>query len=176
MKAAFHYLNLKYISRFFSAIAVFCVLTSCEDQVKFNNPAVQALKDNVLWSSTLFTAVQSSDGSLTIEAYQKNDILTLKTGSIETKTYILGDNDINKVELVTTKGDAATVFSTSENIGNGQIIIKEVDATNHTITGEFKFNAKNESVDPLAVKSVSFTKGIFYRVPVTIEAGVTKNF
>lgn len=154
------------MSRFFSVIVLLFMLVSCEDQVKFNNPAVQGLKDNVIWRATLFTAVQEADGSLTIVAYQKNQILTLKTSSTSVQTYPLGVNLANNVKLVEKVGDVQTVFSTGINSGDGQIVITELDAVNHTITGEFKFNAKNESLDPLAKPNVNFQKGIFYKVPL----------
>lgn len=167
-------LKLKYMRRFFPVIILLFSLVSCEDQVKFNNPAVQGLKDNVLWRAALTNAVQSSDGSLTITAYQKNDALTLKTAGTTVKTYPLGIDIINKA-IVTEKTDGInTVFSTGKNRGDGQIVITEFDAINHTVTGEFKFNAKNESVDPLARTNVNFQKGIFYKVPVTIETSSPK--
>jgi len=156
------------MSRFFSIIALVLILVSCEDQVKFNNPAVQGLKDNVVWRATLFTAVQAEDGSLTIEAYQKNEILTLTTSATSVQTYPLGVDLINKATLVEKVGDAKTVFSTGINSGNGQIVITELDAVNHTITGEFKFNALNTAVDPLAGPNVNFQKGIFYKVPLKL--------
>lgn len=153
--------------RFFSIIILFLALTSCEDQVKFNNPAVQALKDNEPWRATLFNATQAPDGSLTIQAVQTNEVLTLKTASATVDTYILGVDDVNKVSLEKKEGDVITVFSTDENIGNGQIVITELDAVNHTVTGEFTFNAINESLDPSVKKYVNFQKGVFYKVPVT---------
>jgi hypothetical protein len=155
------------MNRIFRVIVLLLVLTSCEDDVKFNNPAVQGLKENVLWRATLFTAVQASDGSLTIEAYQKNDILTLNIASVAVKTYLLGDDDINKVTLLEKEGEVNTVFSTGENRGNGQIAITEYDAINHTVTGEFNFNSETESTNASNVKNVNFKKGIFYKVPVT---------
>ena len=155
--------------KIFSIIVPLLMLVSCEDQVKFNNPAIQGLKDNVLWRSTSFNAVQASDGSLKIQAYQKNDILTLKIQDTEVKTYPLGEDDVNKTTLLVKEGDIITVFSTGENKGDGQIVITEMDAVNHTITGEFMFNAENESIDPLAKSNVSFKKGIFYKVPITID-------
>jgi hypothetical protein len=154
--------------RLFSGMFLFFSLVSCEDQVKFNNPAVQGLKDNVVWRATLFTAVQATDGSLTIEAYQKNEILTLKTSGTSVKSYPLGVDLSNKVTLVEKIDDAKTVFSTGINSGDGQIVITELDAENHTITGEFNFNAVNTAVDPLARPNVNFQKGIFYKVPLTI--------
>ena len=155
--------------RIFSVIVLLFVLVSCEDQVKFNNPAVQGLKENVLWRSTSFSAVQASDGSLSIVAYHNNDILTLKIQGTAVKTYPLGENDLTKAILLEKEGDITTVFSTGENKGDGQIVITELDAVNHTITGEFVFNAENEPIDPLAKTNVSFKKGIFYKVPITID-------
>lgn len=58
------------------------------------------------------------------------------------------------------------IFSTGINNGDGQIVVKEFDAINHIITGEFTFNAKNESVNPLAEPNVNFQKGVFYKVPL----------
>ena len=157
------------MSRFFSIIALVLILVSCEDQVKFNNPAVQGLKDNVVWRATLFTAVQAADGSLTIEAYQKNEILTLTTSSTSVQTYPLGVDLINKATLVEKVGDVNTIFSTGINSGEGQIVITELDAVNHTITGEFKFNAITTSVNASTVRTINFQKGIFYKVPITID-------
>ena len=156
------------MSRFFSVIALFFILVSCEDQVKFNNPAVQGLKDNVVWRGSLFTAVRAADGSLTIQAYQKNEILTLTTSATSVQTYPLGVDLINKATLAEKVGDLNTVFSTGINSGDGQIVITELDELNHTITGEFKFNAINTAEDPLTRPNVNFQKGIFYKLPLTI--------
>jgi len=93
----------------------------------------------------------------------------LKTQSTAVKTYLLGEEDVNKITLLEKEGDITTVFSTGENKGDGQIVITELDAVNHTITGEFVFNAENEPIDPLAKTNVSFKKGIFYKVPITID-------
>lgn len=160
--------------RLFSLIVLLFIAVSCEDQVKFNNPAVQGLKDNVLWRATLMNAVQSPDGSLTITAYQKNDILILKTASTTVKTYLLGMDISNKVTVTEKTNGINTVFSTGKNWGDGQIVITERDAINHTITGEFKFNAKNESANPLTGTNVYFQKGFFHKVPVTIETNSPK--
>ena len=162
--------------RFFSALVLLFILSSCEDQVKFNNPALQGLKENVLWRATLFTAAQAPDGSLTITAYQKNDVLTLKTASTAVKTYPLGIDITNKATLTEKADGFNTVFSTGKDRGNGQIVITELDEDNHTITGEFMFNAKNEFIDPLATPNVNFKKGIFHKVPVTIQPSSVKTF
>jgi hypothetical protein len=155
------------MSRFISFAVLLLMLVSCEDQVKFNNPALQGLKDNVVWRATLITAEQSADGSLKIMAYQKNEILTLTTVATSVQTYPLGENLSNRAVLTQKGTDVTTIFSTGIDSGDGEIVITELDAVNHTVTGEFNFNANNESQDPIAGPSVNFRKGIFYKVPLT---------
>jgi len=38
---------------------------------------------------------------------------------------------------------------------------------NNTVKGNFAFNAKNESEDPLPEPNVNFRQGAFYKVPIT---------
>jgi hypothetical protein len=156
------------MNRLLSIAVLLIILVSCEDQVKFNNPAVQGVKDNVVWRATLFTAVEATDGSLTIQAYQKNEILTLTTSATSVQTYPVGVDLSNTATLIEKVGDAKTVFSTGRNSGDGQIVITELDVVNHTITGEFNFNAINTAVSPLTESNVNFQKGIFYKVPLTV--------
>jgi hypothetical protein len=155
------------MNKLISIALLLLVLISCEDQVKFNNSALQGLKDNVVWRATLITAEQSADGSLKIMAYQKNEILTLTTASANVQTYTLGKNLSNRVVLSQKGTDATVTFSTGIESGNGKIVITELNTVNHTITGEFNFNANNESKDPISEPSVSFQKGIFYKVTLT---------
>lgn len=49
------------------------------------------------------------------------------------------------------------------NFGDGEIYIEEVNQASNTITGTFRFNAY--STDGL--KSINFTEGVFYRLPIT---------
>jgi hypothetical protein len=154
--------------RFLLVIALLFALVSCEDQVKFSNPSIQGLKDNVIWRATLIVAVQYPDGSLIMDAYRKNEILTFKMNSAKPQEYSLGVDLLNKATFVQKRYDEKTSFSTGINSGDGQIEITEYDAVNSTITGTFKFNAKNESNDPLAGPNVNFQQGVFYKVPLTI--------
>jgi hypothetical protein len=158
------------MSRFFGVIALFFVLVSCEEQVKFKDPSFQGLKDNVVWRATLIVAVQYPDGSLVMDAYKKSEILTLKTKSAKPQVYSLGVDLLNAATFVQEIYAEKTAFSTGTNNGNGQIEITEYDAVNSTITGTFKFNAKNESKDPLASPNINFQQGVFYQVPLTIIA------
>jgi hypothetical protein len=156
------------MSRFFGVIALFFVLVSCEEQVKFKDPSFQGLKDNVVWRATLIVAVQYPDGSLVMDAYKKSEILTLKTKSAKPQVYSLGVDLLNTATFVQEIYAEKTAFSTGANSGDGQIEITEYDAANSTITGTFKFNAKNESKDPLASPNVNLEQGAFYQIPLTI--------
>jgi hypothetical protein len=155
------------MSRFLGVIALFFVLVSCEEQVKFNNPSVQGLKDNEIWRATLIVAVQYPDGSMVMDAYEKNEILTLKTNSTKPQVYYLGVDVSNSATFVQKIYAEKTGFSTGINRGDGQVEITEYDAVNSTITGTFKFNAVNDS---LAASNMNFQQGVFYQVPLTIIA------
>ena len=60
---------------------LFISFISCTDEVKFNNPAFEGQKDNVFWRAVDVKASIGTGGSLTIEAYTRNEVLTLKTTS-----------------------------------------------------------------------------------------------
>ncbi|WP_300977346.1 DUF6252 family protein [Flavobacterium sp.] len=60
---------------FFVALAL--VMSSCSDDVVFNNPSVQGLKDNVFWRALQSKAVVSKDGTVAIEAVTLKENLTL---------------------------------------------------------------------------------------------------
>jgi len=147
---------------------LFFILVSCEDQVKFNNPAVQGLKNNVVWRATLITATQNTDGSLKIEAYYGNEVVRLTTISTTVDTYVLGENILNKADYEQNNTNGKLIFTTGVQSGEGEIEITEFDAINKTITGEFKFTANKVTSNSTDVESVSFQKGIFYKVPITL--------
>jgi hypothetical protein len=52
-------------------------LGSCQEDVRFNNPSFQGLKDNVFWRYNQATI--ETNGSLIIKAYTGNEVVTLKT-------------------------------------------------------------------------------------------------
>jgi hypothetical protein len=56
-----------------------------------------------------------------------------------------------------------SAFPTGMNSDDGQIEITEYDDVNSTIIGTFKFNAKNESKDPLASPNINFEQGVFIK-------------
>lgn len=83
---------------------LFLAFVSCNDDVKFNNPALEGQKDNVFWRAIDAKATLSS-GFLTIEGFTRNEKLTLKLPSPSTSvnyndksthiTYFLGTTNQN---------------------------------------------------------------------------------
>ncbi|WP_291128408.1 DUF6252 family protein [Flavobacterium sp. UBA7682] len=88
----------KYIEkmkRFLSLILVAVVLSSCQEDVKFNNPGFQGLKDDVLWIANDTRAYISPTGQLSVEAYTEYELITLNTASANVGTYVLGTTNTN---------------------------------------------------------------------------------
>lgn len=148
-------------------IVVLLSATSCTEEVTFNNPSFQGVKDNVFWRAIDSKATVALDGSLTIQGFSGTEIITLKTTSTAAQTYLLGINDEDSASYVKTEGNGTISFATGSDVGNGQIVITEYDTVNNTITGTFKFNAENIYNDPLAGSMLNFQQGVFYKVTVT---------
>jgi hypothetical protein len=140
---------------------------SCTDDVKFNSPTFEGRKDNVFWRAVDSKAILASNGSLSIEAFTRNEKVTLKTTSTLPQTYILGTGTAIIATYVLTEASGTVTFSTGTGIGDGEIVIEEYDAVNKTVTGTFKFNAENILNNPLAGPILNFQYGTFYKVPVT---------
>jgi hypothetical protein len=150
----------------FLFIIVFFTLISCEEDVRFNNPSFQGLKDNVFWRANVSTASLGPNGSLVIEAYSGNEMITLKTTSAAVAIYFLGTS-VSKTAVYILKDINGTVtYATGFGKGDGQIVITEYDIVNKTISGAFKFNAENSDSNSLAGPVLNFQQGVFYKVPI----------
>ena len=162
-----HSIHLKAMKKYFYFLSFLVLLTSCTDDVKFNNPAFQTLKDNVFWRAQNHEAYISGNGNVIIEGYLGYEKITLTIASPAVGTYVLGTDDISKGSYTNDLPGQETEFSTGEGKGNGQIIITEYNVENKTISGTFKFTAINLNEDDTKNSKVSFTEGVFYKVPVT---------
>ena len=142
------------------------LLSSCVDDVKFNNPAFQALKDNVFWRAQNYNAYTTTNGTFVIEAYLGSEKVTLQTASPALHSYILGIDDVSKASYSNTLPAELTNFSTGKNKGSGLITITEFNIENNTISGTFKFTAVNADATNTDHPKINFTEGVFYKVPV----------
>jgi len=155
------------MKKYFLFIVVLFSLVACEENISFNNPSLQGMKDNVFWRGVQTKATIAADGSLLIESFTANETLSLKTTSTKSQTYFLGTSESKKaIYLVNDTTNGLIAFSTGFGVGEGQIVIKDYDAVNNTITGSFKFSAKNSNSSSLANPVVNFQNGVFYKVPV----------
>ena len=147
-------------------VVVFTIF-SCEENVSFNNPSFQGMKDNVFWRAVDSKAFLASDGSLMIEGYTGNEVLTLRTTSTAIQNYPLGTSNSKTAVYVLTVGADEISFTTGIGIGDGEIVITEYDDINSTVSGTFKFNAENADGNPLAGDVLNFQQGVFYKVPIS---------
>jgi hypothetical protein len=228
------------MKKWFSIISLLVLFSSCQDEVKFNNPSFQAYRDDVLFRAIQVTATKSSTGSIRIEAVAEDETFVLNIANSVTGTYYIAStnnnnwatytsnfNDID-VEYFTRDGFepitniansilvAGTGYSnanaaTTTNTGNGSgltvktttvdgkitsikinnaggnyqagdvitinggdgnakfRILSEIKLINNgdgTISGSFKFNAKNIFLNPAGGELVNVQYGAFYNIPV----------
>ncbi len=159
------------MKKHFLFLIVLFSLFSCQEDVKFNNPAFQAMKDNVFWRAVQSRATVNSGGALVIEAYTATEVVTLKTNSTAVNTYYVGTSPTNTATYVYTDPQTkeTITFGSGFNVGDGQIEITEYDQVGKTISGTFKLNLVNTFDNPLAGPTLNFQYGVFYKVPVTVK-------
>jgi hypothetical protein len=83
------------MKRFLSLFIMALAFSSCQEDVKFNNPGFQGLKDDVFWRANEARAYVDATGKLRIEALTQYEIITLNTNSANVGTYVLGTTNSN---------------------------------------------------------------------------------
>jgi hypothetical protein len=155
------------MKKFLYLLVLLAGLTSCEEDIEFNSPTVQALKNNELWRATEFSAVRGTGNSLTINATNGFETLVLRTASTTPGVYPLGENDTDKATYVLViEPSSPETYETGQDRGEGSITIsnnpEETNVDAGFITGTFRFAAVAEDGD-----QVYFQEGVFYKVPIT---------
>ena len=141
---------------------------SCEEDVRFNSPSFQALKNDVFWRAIDSRATIATDGSLLIEAFTSNEILSIKiTGSAKHFEYLLSGGNSQNVVYSLNENAQVTIYRTDGATANGRITVTEYDKDNKTISGTFKFNIKNLDASDLINPIISFREGVFYKISVS---------
>lgn len=146
-------------------LTLLLLLTSCTEDVRFNNPAFQTLKDNIFWRARSYNAEIKTNGVFVIEGTVGYEKISFELPSTEEKTYVLGVDDISKATYKNTLSGQEAEFTTGEERGNGQVTITEYNTVDKTISGTFKFKAVNVKTDA-EKKDINFTEGVFYKIPV----------
>ncbi|WP_121327479.1 MULTISPECIES: DUF6252 family protein [unclassified Flavobacterium] len=158
------------MKKYYYLIITAFLLISCTEDVKFNTPAFQGLKNNVFWRAQNYTAYTKTNGDLIIEGGLGVDAVSLKLPSPTPKTYILGVDNLTTASYLNRFTADTPEFATGTNKGSGQIVITEFNAEKMTISGTFRFNAPNTDDKDLENPSVTFTEGVFYKIPYTPTA------
>lgn len=154
------------MKKYFYFLFLLFITVSCTEDVKFNNPAFQALKDNVFWRAPTYEAGVFSSGTLIVTAKLGSEQVILQIESTQAKTYTLGSRSSSAAIYFNDSGDGE-VFNTEDNASNGQITITDFDVVNKTVSGTFRFTAVNVHSADAEKQKVTFTEGVFYKVPVT---------
>jgi hypothetical protein len=101
------------MKRILSFIAIAIVFSSCQENVKFNNPGFQGLKDDVFWRANDAIGSIDANGKLKIQAYTEYETLTLNTNSPLVGTYVLGTtNQNNSAEYMSNFNDVLSEYAT----------------------------------------------------------------
>lgn len=154
-------------------IILMLAFCSCSQDIQFNNEAVfQGIINNVFWKGGNAKAGVTSNGKMTIEAVSLTEVMKLQIPeppkSINPKnsntfvTYPLGTSAARTAYYSVTTAEGITEYKTAIGDGDGQVVISEYDGV--TVSGTFRFNAKD--VDPDSEAIVNVQSGTFYKVPV----------
>ncbi|SFC63584.1 DUF6252 family protein [Flavobacterium phragmitis] len=153
------------MKKYFYFLLILSVFTSCEEDVKFNNPAFQTLKDNVFWRARSYKAYFGENENIIVEGSLGYEQIKFQLSEPAEKTYTLGVNDdIKAIFKNTYKGQEAE-FDTGTGKGNGEIVVTEYNTIDNTISGTFKFTAVNANSD-VEKQTMHFSEGVFYKIPV----------
>lgn len=90
--------------KFLSLIAASFVMFSCTEDIKFNDPGFQGLRDDSFWRANDARAT-ITDGKLTINAYTEYEVVTLGTASTNVGKYNLGTTNVNNYASFTYNKD-----------------------------------------------------------------------
>lgn len=161
------------MKKYFYFLSLFFIVASCTEDVKFNNPAFQGLKENVFWRAQSYKAHLGENGSIVVEGSLGYEKVILQMASTSEQTFALGNDELSKASYENKLSTELSAFSTGTDKGSGQIVITDYDNVNHTISGTFKFTAENDDETNTEKPKINFKEGVFYKVP--IEASIIEN-
>lgn len=102
------------MKRFLPLFIIAMAFSSCQEDVKFNNPGFQGLKDDVFWRANNVTAYADPvSHKLSIEALTEYEVVTLNTANYNEGTYILGTtNMLNSATYSSNFNDVELEYAT----------------------------------------------------------------
>lgn len=142
------------MKKFLFLLVATLAFISCED-TQTNEVALQAKINNRLYISNDARASQNADGSVTIQGFNQVESLTLHLKSLREGNFDIGEGRPNYAIFENMGGN---IYTTRPD-GKGQITISNLNETNKTLTGTFKFDAMLPGIDTIYV-----SRGVFYDV------------
>ncbi|WGF93196.1 DUF6252 family protein [Aequorivita marisscotiae] len=130
-------------------------LISCED-TKTNTVALQAKVDNTLYISTEASADANPNGTVTILGLSRDESIKIHLSRLAEGNFNFQEGSRNYAIYTDMGGNMYTTNQDSE----GVVTISELNETNKTLSGTFKFNAFLPGIDTVFV-----SKGVLYDVP-----------
>lgn len=135
------------MKRFLPLFIIALAFSSCQEDVKFNSPGFQGLKDDVFWRANDTRAYVDLAGHLRIEALTQYETLTLSTATANEGKYTLGtpnssnsatySSNFNDVELeyatIAVPGPVSSI--TLLNAGTGFVSASSVATTGGSGSG-----------------------------------------
>lgn len=85
------------MKRFLPLLITFVAFSSCQEDLKSNNPGFQGQLNDVFWRANDVRAYVSENGNLRIEALADYETVTLNTSSTNVGTYVLGTTNVNNL-------------------------------------------------------------------------------
>ena len=160
------------MKKYFHFLSLILLLVSCTEDVRFNNPAFQTLKDNSFWRAQVYKAETESNGVFIIEGSLGYEQIRFELPAASEKAFVLGLDDATKAIYKNSYKGQEAEFSTGTGKGNGEIIVTEYNTVENTISGTFKFTAIN-SDSGAEKQTMYFSEGVFYKIPVTPQRNFT---
>jgi len=149
-----------------SLLLLVFVLLSCTEDIKRNDPAFEAYKDDIRWRAVSSYAELAANQSITITGLTQFESVVLKVQSTNPGIYPLGEGELNKASYIHQRNGDVLEYTTGTDIGDGQIEISEFNPITMRISGEFRFNGELVGAEPGAAPFMNFQHGFFYNVPV----------
>ena len=109
------------MKKYFCFLSLFFIVASCTEDVKFNNPAFQGLKENVFWRAQSYKAHLGENGSIVVEGSLGYEKVILQMTSTSEQTFALGNDELSKASYENKLSTELSAFSTGTDKGSGQI-------------------------------------------------------
>lgn len=116
---------------------------------------MQAKIGDQFYATTEARAALNEDGTVTIQGLNQFESMTLQIASLEQGNFTIEEGSRNYAVYNDPGGN---VYTTIPN-GTGSITISELDETNKTLSGIFKFDAFLSNIDTIYV-----SKGVLYNI------------